>query len=110
MPRIPLRRRRRNAGDADVVSKEALTFSWKKLTIAAGTTAQPARCRSIILEQPFDVIELFLRAQHVAKAAAQFLDDAAGALHVDLARHLHRIVVAVVVPAQRTAERVGIAL
>ncbi len=63
----------------------------------------PCRCslfaRSIILEQPLDIVELFLRAQHVAEAAAQFLDDAAGALHVDLARDFHSDVVAIVAAA-----------
>src|SRR5271169_2612688 len=66
--------------------------------------------RSIILQQPLDVVELLLRAQHVAEAAAQFLDDAARALHVDLAGYFDRVVVAVVAPAQRTAERVGLLL
>ena len=52
-----------------------------------GSLAHREDC-SIILQQPLDVIELLLRAGDVAEALAQFLDDAAGALHVDLARHL----------------------
>src|SRR5579862_4627118 len=65
---------------------------------------------SIILEQPLDVIEFLLRAAHIAKPLAQFLDDAAGALNVDLTRHFHRRVVAVLMPAQRPAKRIGILL
>jgi hypothetical protein len=68
-----------------------------------------SRCL-IILQEPLDVVELLLRTQHVAEAAAQLLDDAACALDVDLARHLHRVVVAVVAPAQRTAKRIGVLL
>jgi hypothetical protein len=68
------------------------------------------RRRSIILQQPLDVIELFLRAGHVAEALAQFLDDAARALHIDLARHLDGGIVAIIVAAQRPAERIGLLL
>src|SRR5262249_19546504 len=39
---------------------------------------------------------------------AQLLENAPGALHVDLARHLHGDIVAVIVPAPRTSERIGI--
>ena len=63
---------------------------------------------SIILEQPLDVIELFLRPSEVAETLAQLLDDAAGALHVDLARYLDREVVAIVMAAQWPAKRVGV--
>src|SRR5580658_8160074 len=62
---------------------------------------------SIILQQPLDVIELFLRAGEVAEALAQFLDDAARPLHVDLAGDFDGGVVAVIAPAQRPAERIG---
>src|ERR1700691_4876783 len=66
------------------ISNEALTFSWKKLTITAmhfhhaqrGMNEEriymPSRHpsemnahRSIVLEQPLDVIEFLLRAQNV---------------------------------------------
>src|SRR5690348_3851345 len=63
---------------------------------------------SEILQQPLDVVEFELRAQRIGEALAQFFEDAAGALHVDLARHLHGDVVAVVTPAQRTSERIGV--
>src|SRR5215470_11923477 len=63
---------------------------------------------SEILQQPLDVVELELRAEALAEAAAQLLENAACALHVDLARHLDGGVVAVVAAAQRPAERVGI--
>ena len=65
---------------------------------------------SIILQQPLDVFELFLRAGEIAETPAQLLDDAARTLHVDLARHSHRGVVAVVAPTQRPAERIGLLL
>src|SRR4029450_13733879 len=63
-----------------------------------------------ISQQPLDVFELELRAEAFAEAPAQFFQNAPRALHVDLARHLDRGVVAVVAPAQRSAERVGLLL
>ena len=74
-----------------------------------GSRCVRSRCL-IILQEPLDVVEFLLRTQHVAEAAAQLLDDAACALGVDLARHLHRVVVAVFAPAQRTAKRIGVLL
>src|ERR1700683_2432267 len=94
---------------AAIISNEALTFSWKKLTIAAMIVPGRLR-RSVILQEPLDVIELLLRTQHVAKPPPQLLDNAAGALHVDLARHFHREIVAVIAAVQRPAERISIAL
>src|ERR1700722_10546543 len=64
---------------------------------------------SIILEQPLDIFELFLRAQRIAETAPQLFDDAAGALHIDLARHLDTEVVGIAT-VQRAAERIGVAL
>ena len=55
--------------------------------------------RSEILEQPLDIVELDLRPLGLAQAAAQLLEDATRALHVDFARHLHRDVVAVIASA-----------
>src|SRR2546430_10475084 len=55
---------------------------------------------SEIVEQPLDVVELELPAEALAEAPAWLLEDAARALHVDLARHLHGGVVAVIAPAQ----------
>src|SRR6516165_4824524 len=78
-----------------------------------GTHLSPlprAEVKSIILQQPLDVIELFLRPGEVAETLAQFLDDAAGALHVDLARDFHGSVVAIFAPAQWPAERIGVLL
>src|SRR5215471_19640496 len=63
-----------------------------------------------ISQQPLDVFELELRAEVLAEAPAQFFQNAPRALHVDLARHLDRGVVAVVAPAQGPAERVGLLL
>ncbi len=62
--------------DVATVSKEPLTFSWKKLTITQAIETTGAACteprnqRSIILQQPLDVIEFLLRAEDVAEAAA----------------------------------------
>src|SRR5215472_687056 len=64
--------------------------------------------RSKALQQPLDIVELLLRTADLAVALAQLFDDAASALHVDLARHLHVRIVAVFMPAQRPAQRVGI--
>ena len=44
-----------------------------------------------------------MRAADLAEPLAQFLDDAAGPLHIDLAWHFDGGVVAVFVPAQRPA-------
>src|SRR4029450_10753066 len=63
-----------------------------------------------ISQQPLDIFELELRAEVLAEAPAQFFQNAPRALHVDLARHLDRGVVAVVAPAQGPAERAGVLL
>src|SRR5205823_4567416 len=71
------------------------------------------RLRSDFLEipqQPLDIFELKLRAEVLAETPAQLLENAPRALHVDLARHLDRGVVAVVAPAQGPAERIGLLL
>src|SRR5262245_108670 len=68
------------------------------------------RGASKILQQPLDIVEFELRAEAFAEAAAQLLENAARALHVDLARHLDGGVVPVVAPAQRAAERIGVLL
>src|ERR1700692_3641889 len=60
---------------------------------------------SISLQQPLDVIELELRARRVAVALAQLLENAAGALHVGLERHLRAVII-----AEWAVERVGTAL
>src|SRR5262245_1932014 len=77
--------------------------------------AQSARHRGArqdleIPQQPLDVVELELGAEVLAEAPAQFFQNAPRALHVDLAWHLDRRVVAVVAPAQGPAERIGILL
>src|SRR5262249_1021929 len=63
-----------------------------------------------IPQQPLDVVELELRAEAFAEAPAQFFQNAPRALHVDLARHLDRGVVAVLAPAQGPPERVALLL
>src|ERR1700754_1255797 len=51
---------------------------------------------SIILQQPLDVIELGLRPRRIGQSAAEFFEDAADFLHVDLAGdHLRQFVVIV---------------
>src|SRR5262249_40106627 len=65
-------------------------------------------CRaSVILEQPLDIVQLELRPHRIGKAAAQLLKIAAGALHVDFARHLDRFIPVVATP-HRPAERIGV--
>src|SRR5690348_7076757 len=63
-----------------------------------------------VFEQSFDVIEFDLRAGCLTETAAKFFENAAGALHVNLARRLYRDVVAVIAAAQRPAERIGFLL
>src|SRR6476646_874667 len=67
-----------------------------------------ARQNLEIPQQPLDVVELELRAEVLAEAPAQFFQDAPRALHVDLARHLDRSVVAVFTPAQGPPEPAGL--
>src|SRR3984893_17530762 len=69
-----------------------------------------ARQNLEIPQQPLDVVELELRAEVLAEAPAQFFQNAPRALHVDLARHLDRSVVAVFTPAQGPPERIGLLL
>src|SRR6266702_7543724 len=69
-----------------------------------GAKAEVSRRPSIVLQQPLDVIELVLRPGKVAEPFAQFLDNAARPLHVDLAGDFHRRVVAVIAAAQRPAK------
>src|SRR5437660_8263888 len=79
--------------------------------MAAASAAMTMRInRRLILQQALDVVELELRPECLAEAAAQLLEDAACPLGVDLARHLDGGVVAVIAPAQRPAERVGVLL
>src|ERR1700722_9504443 len=72
--------------------------------------APPLRPRaiSIILQQPLDVIEFDLRAGGIGEAAAQFFEDAAHPLHVDLAGDLDREVVAEFAPVQRPSQRIAL--
>src|SRR5262249_57019385 len=58
-----------------------------------------------VLEQPLDVIEFELRAEALTEAATQLLENAAGALHVDLARYFYSHVVAVIASARRAPPR-----
>ena len=58
------------------------------------------------MQQPLDVVELELRAEVLAEAAPQLLQNAARTLNVDFARHLYSGIIAIVATAQRTAERV----
>src|SRR6478736_9817100 len=63
-----------------------------------------------VAQQPLDIFELELRAEILAEAPAQFLENAPCALHVNLARYLDRGVVAVIAPAQWPAKRIGLLL
>ena len=71
---------------------------------SAGDDSRSASAsRSIILQQPLDVIEFDLRAGRVGETAAQFFQDPAHPLHVDLAGDFHRIVVVELVVTHRPA-------
>ena len=93
----------------DVILKP---FTLAEITAAVSDAlaSKKQRRELEILEQPLDVVELELRPQRIGKAPAQLFQNAARALHVDLARHLDRDVVAIVASAQRTAERIGVAV
>ena len=62
----------------------------------------------VILQQPLEVIELDLRTLRVGEAAAQFFQNPAHPLDVDLAGDLHREIVAEFAPMQRPSQRVGL--
>ncbi len=51
-----------------------------------------------------------MRPEVLAEPLTQFFENAACPLHVDFARHLDGGVVAVIAPAQRPAERIGLLL
>src|ERR1700737_5318375 len=76
------------------------------MTIVPVATPSPLRRRLIILEQSLDIIEFDLRALRVGETAAQFFEDPAYPLHVDLAGDLHGIIVGVFVAVQRPSERI----
>ena len=71
---------------------------------------EPAFSSLEIAQQPFDIVELELRAEVLAEAAPQLLKNAARTLNVDFARHLYRGIIAIVATAQRTAQRVSLLL
>ena len=64
--------------------------------------------RSVILQQPLDIIEFDLRTRRIGQAAAEFFQDPAHPLHVDLAGNLHRQIVAEFAAVQRPAQRIGL--
>src|SRR3954468_6357008 len=68
--------------------------------------SRPRVC-SLVLEQALDVIEFELRSERLAKPAAQFFENAARPLHIDLARHLDADVAVEIAAAQRAAQRIG---
>src|SRR5262249_51936556 len=79
--------------------------------VARGRVAPTkSRINSIIAQQPLDIFELELRSESLAEAAAQLLENSPRTLHVDVARHLYRGVVAIVSSAQRASQRVGLVL
>src|SRR5450631_738810 len=62
--------------------------------------------RLIILQQPLDVIELDLGTLRIGEAPAQFFQNPAHPLDIDLAGDLHRQIVTEFAPVQRPAERI----
>src|SRR6478736_7867879 len=72
------------------------------------TTRRIDAARSIVFQQSLDVIQFELWTHRIGEAAAQFLKNAARALHVDLARHLDRLIPIVAsVVTHRPPERIG---
>src|SRR5438067_491185 len=61
-------------------------------------------------EQPFEVAALYVRAQRVAEALADCFEDLAGALHVDLVRHLDRAAVVGTLRGARPAKRIAVGI
>src|SRR5580700_8516868 len=64
--------------------------------------------RSIILQQPLDVIEFDLRTLRIGEAAAQFFQNPAHPLHIDFAGNLHRQVITELAPVQRPSQRIAL--
>src|SRR4051812_200 len=90
----------------------ALRHRSAKPRIVLDVDLSPERAKgpaSIILQQPLDVVEFELRALGVAEAAAQFFQDAAHPLHVDLAGNLYREIVAEFAAVQRPAQGIAVA-
>src|SRR6266446_6715277 len=88
----------------------AVCFRFRAIKARRNPRHRRARQNLEIPQQPLDVVELELRAEVLAEAPAQFFQNAPRALHVDLARHLDRGVVAVLTPAQGPPERIGLLL
>src|SRR2546425_10278352 len=72
--------------------------------------ASRAKPRSIILQEPLDVIELDLRTGRIGEPPAQFFQNPTDPLHVDFAGDLDREIVGEFVVAHRPAERIGAVL
>src|ERR1700712_139192 len=68
--------------------------------------AARSRVPLLILQQSLDVVEFDLRALRIGQPAAQFFQDPAHPLHVNLAGNFLRHVVAEFAPVQRPAERI----
>src|SRR5262244_3312860 len=65
---------------------------------------------SEIPQQSFDILQLELGTEVLAEAPPQFFENATRALHINLAGHFDRGVVAIVTPAQRPAQWIGVLL
>ncbi|MDB5628692.1 MAG: hypothetical protein JWQ51_1032, partial [Tardiphaga sp.] len=64
--------------------------------------------RSIILQQPLDVIEFDLRTLRIAETAPQLFENAPDALDIDLAGNLDREILADVAAAQWPPQRIAL--
>src|SRR5580692_8376044 len=65
--------------------------------------------RSIVLEQPLEVIELDLRTLRVGKTPAKLFENPAHPLHIDLAGNLHRQIVAEILAMQGPSQGIALA-
>src|SRR5690242_3778463 len=78
------------------------------ILLAARSNSPENPARSKLLQQAVDVVEFFLGTAALFGAAAQFLEDVAGALQGGFVGHLHLIAVAGPPPAVLAAQRVFI--
>src|ERR1700761_1409283 len=83
-------------------------FAQERWIRGSSPRMTPVSVTSIVLQQPLDVIELDLRTLRIGQTAAEFFENAAHPLHIDLARNLHGQVVAEILPVQRPSQRIAL--
>src|ERR1044072_8169399 len=97
-----------NAIVHDVVTKPFSVADIRTAVADALAAREAERSALVILQTPLGIVEPDRRRVGIGEAAAQLLEDAADALHVDLAGNLDRVVVAEFAAVQGTSERIGL--